>query len=70
MLDKHGRRYLCFLPKEEKATSGWTSTQQNISSVMMETEKMVKLKTPDELLQPLSEVCHLRVRTGWFLLPI
>jgi len=61
MLDKHGNRFLCYLPKEEKATSGWTSSQQNISTVMMETQQLVKLKTPDELLQPLSEKCLFRV---------
>ncbi|KFK22708.1 hypothetical protein AALP_AAs49083U000300 [Arabis alpina] len=65
MLDKNGRRFLCYLPKEEKETSGWTSTQQNISSVMMEAEKLVKLKTPDELLQPLTETCLLR-QEGWW----
>lgn len=63
MLDKQGRRFLCFLPKEEEATSGWTSTQQqNVSTVLMETDKQVKLKTPDELLQPLDEKCLVRVR--------
>ncbi|KAL1194866.1 OS-9-like protein [Cardamine amara subsp. amara] len=65
MADKYGRRYLCFLPKEEKATSKWTTTQQNISTVMMETQKQVKLKTPDELLQPLSENCLLRQESWW-----
>ncbi|KAG7543390.1 Protein OS9-like [Arabidopsis thaliana x Arabidopsis arenosa] len=65
MLDKDGNRFLCYLPKEEKATSGWTSSQQNISTVMMETQKQVKLKTPDELLQPLSEKCLLR-QEGWW----
>jgi protein OS-9 len=65
MLDKHGNRFLCYLPKEEKATSGWTSSQQNISTVMMETQQLVKLKTPDELLQPLSEKCLFR-QEGWW----
>lgn len=71
MLDKDGNRFLCYLPKEEKATSGWTSSQQNISTVTMETQKQVKLKTPDELLQPLSEKCLLRVSfLKWFLLTL
>lgn len=61
MVDKNGGRYLCYLPEEEKPTSGWTSNQQNISTVMMETQKQVKLKTPDELLQPLAEKCLVRV---------
>ncbi|CAH8389346.1 unnamed protein product [Eruca vesicaria subsp. sativa] len=65
MLDKQGRRFLCYLPKEEEATSGWTSTQQNISTVLMETDKQIKLKTPDELLQPLNEQCLIR-QEGWW----
>ncbi|KAF8046362.1 hypothetical protein N665_3784s0002 [Sinapis alba] len=65
MLDKQGRRFLCFLPKEEEAKSGWTSTQQNISTVLMETDKQMKLKTPDELLQPLNEKCLVR-QEGWW----
>lgn len=64
MLDKQGRRFLCFLPKEEESATGWTSTQQNISTVLMETDKQLKLKTPDELLQPLNDQCLLRVSKG------
>ncbi|XP_023634544.1 protein OS-9 homolog [Capsella rubella] len=64
MMDKHGGRFLCYLPKEEKATSGWTSSQQNISTVMMDTHKQVKLRTPDELLQSL-EKCIVR-QEGWW----
>ncbi|KAF8110251.1 hypothetical protein N665_0086s0087 [Sinapis alba] len=66
MLDKQGRRFLCFLPKEEESSTGWTSTQQNISTVLMETDKQPnKLKTPDELLQPLNGQCLLR-QEGWW----
>ncbi|KAG2327852.1 hypothetical protein Bca4012_036874 [Brassica carinata] len=65
MHDKQGRRFLCFLPKEEESSTGWTSTQQNISTVLMETDKQLKLKTPDELLQPLNEQCLLR-QEGWW----
>lgn len=64
MLDKQGRRFLCFLPKEEESTTGWASTQQNMSTVLMETDKQLKLKTPDELLQPLNDQCLLRVSKG------
>ncbi|KAH0925477.1 hypothetical protein HID58_017733, partial [Brassica napus] len=65
MLDKQGRRFLCFLPKEEESTTGWASTQQNMSTVLMETDKQLKLKTPDELLQPLNDQCLLR-QEGWW----
>lgn len=65
MHDKQGRRFLCFLPKEEESSTGWTSPQQNISTVLMETDKQqqLKLKTPDQLLQPLNDQCLLRVST-------
>ena len=66
MLDKQGRRFLCFLPKEEESPTGWTSTQQNISTVLMETDKQLKIKTPDELLQPLNDQCLVRVSQGPF----
>ncbi|ESQ50093.1 hypothetical protein EUTSA_v10002066mg [Eutrema salsugineum] len=65
MIDKQRRKFLCFLPKEEEPMSGWSSTQQNVSTVMMETDKQLKLKTPDELLQPLNEKCLIR-QEGWW----
>ncbi|XP_010533104.1 PREDICTED: protein OS-9 homolog [Tarenaya hassleriana] len=65
MRGKNGRKHLCYLPKDEEAMSGWTSSRENVSSVIMEAEKQVKLKTPDELLQPLSGKCLLR-QEGWW----
>ncbi|KAE8678788.1 Protein OS-9-like protein [Hibiscus syriacus] len=49
MPNKDGKNFLCFLPKVEKAKK--TVTHQNNSSLIVETEKRVKLKTPDELLE-------------------
>ncbi|KAH8481737.1 hypothetical protein H0E87_029287 [Populus deltoides] len=51
--NKNGENYLCFLPKVEKAKSEKPITQLNISSMIVETEERVKLKTPDELLEVL-----------------
>lgn len=62
MPDKNGQKFLCFLPKVEKAKSGKPVTQQNTSSVIVESEKRIKLKTPDELLDALQEGCFIRVR--------
>ncbi|KAK8637759.1 hypothetical protein V6N13_136219 [Hibiscus sabdariffa] len=49
MPNKDGKNFLCFLPKVEKARK--PVAHQNTSSLIVETEKRVKLKTPDELLE-------------------
>ncbi|KAE8690964.1 Protein OS-9-like protein [Hibiscus syriacus] len=51
MPNKDGQNFLCFLPKVEKAKTLKPVTQQNTSSMIVESEKRVKLKTPDELLE-------------------
>lgn len=61
MPNKDGQKFLCFLPKVEKAKTGKPVTRQNTSSMIVETEKRVKLKTPDELLEAFKELCLLRV---------
>lgn len=61
MPNKDGKNFLCFLPKVEKAKTGKPVTQQNTSSMIVESEKRVKLKTPDELLEVLKDRCFLRV---------
>lgn len=61
MPNKNGQKFLCFLPKVEKAKTGKPVTQQNTSSMIVETEKRVKLKTPDELLEVIKERCFVRV---------
>ncbi|GKU99849.1 hypothetical protein SLEP1_g12634 [Rubroshorea leprosula] len=63
--DKNGKNFLCFLPKLEKSKSGKPVIQQNTSSMIVETEKQVKLKTPDELLEVLKEKCFIR-QEGWW----
>uniref|UniRef100_A0A2N9J5V0 MRH domain-containing protein n=1 Tax=Fagus sylvatica TaxID=28930 RepID=A0A2N9J5V0_FAGSY len=44
----------------EKGKSGKPLTQYNTSSMIVETEKRVKLKTPDELLEALKGQCLIR----------
>ncbi|CAI0388935.1 unnamed protein product [Linum tenue] len=61
MPDTNGRSYVCYLPKIEKAKSGKPINQVNISSMIVETEKRLKLKTPDELLEVFKGKCLVRV---------
>lgn len=61
MPDKNGDKFLCFFPKVEKSKSGRPVYQQNTSSLILETEKRIKLKTPDELLEVLKDQCFIRV---------
>ncbi|TYJ02509.1 hypothetical protein E1A91_A13G234300v1 [Gossypium mustelinum] len=63
MPNKDGKKFLCFLPKVGKAKK--PVTHQNTSSMIVETEKRVKLKTPDELLEVLKNQCFVR-QEGWW----
>lgn len=61
MPNKDGDKFLGFLPKVEKSKSEKPISLQNTSSVIVEAEKHVKLKTPDELLEILKDRCFIRV---------
>ncbi|KAL0451808.1 UNVERIFIED_CONTAM: protein OS-9 [Sesamum latifolium] len=65
MPNKNGEKFLCFLPKVEKSKSGKVVAQQNISSMIVESETRMKLKTPDELLEVLKDRCFIR-QEGWW----
>ncbi|CAI9100916.1 OLC1v1038106C1 [Oldenlandia corymbosa var. corymbosa] len=65
MPNKNGEKFLCFLPRVEKAKSGKPVNQQNTSSLILESERRIKLKTPDELLEVLKDRCFLR-QEGWW----
>ncbi|KAL0358354.1 UNVERIFIED_CONTAM: protein OS-9 [Sesamum angustifolium] len=65
MPNKNGEKFLCFLPKMEKSKSGKIVAQQNISSMIVESETRMKLKTPDELLEVLKDRCFIR-QEGWW----
>ncbi|KAK6944428.1 Protein OS9-like domain [Dillenia turbinata] len=65
MPNKNGEKFICFLPKVEKAKCGKPVSQQNATSMILETERRVKLKTPDELLDALKGQC-LTMQEGWW----
>lgn len=61
MPNSNGKSFLCFLPKVENVKSEKPVAQYNTSSMIVETEKRVKLKTPDELLEEHKDRCFVRV---------
>lgn len=63
MTNKNGHRFLCYLPMVEEAKTGKPIAQQNMSSMIVESDRRIKPKTPDELMEVLTEQCLLRVRT-------
>lgn len=65
MPNQNGEKFQCYLPKFEESKYGKSIPQQNMSSLIMETEKQVKLKTPDELLEVLKDRCFIR-QEGWW----
>ncbi|KAK3001721.1 hypothetical protein RJ639_021779 [Escallonia herrerae] len=65
MPNKNGEKFLCFLPKVEIPKTEKPVIQQNTSSLILETEKRIKLKTPDELLEVLKDKCFIR-QEGWW----
>ncbi|XP_050125213.1 protein OS-9 homolog [Malus sylvestris] len=65
MPNNNGQNFICYLPKVEEAKSGKQVLQQNISSMIVETEKRIKMKTPDELLEVLKDQCFIR-QEGWW----
>ncbi|CAI0542635.1 unnamed protein product [Linum tenue] len=65
MPDTNGRSYICYLPKIEKAKSEKPVNQVNITSMIVETERRLKLKTPDELLEVFKGKCLVR-QEGWW----
>ncbi|XP_052114285.1 protein OS-9 homolog [Arachis duranensis] len=65
MPGKNGQKFICYLPRVEKEKSGKPVIQQNVSSMIVETEKRAKQKTPDELLEVLNGPCFVR-QEGWW----
>lgn len=61
MPNDNGQNYVCYLPKVEKVRSGRPVPQHNISSMIVDSEKRIKSKTPDELLEELKDRCFVRV---------
>ncbi|XP_031131498.1 protein OS-9 homolog [Ipomoea triloba] len=65
MPNKKGEKFLCFLPKVHNSKSSKLFSHQNTSNLILETEKHIKLKTPDELLEVLKDICLIR-QEGWW----
>ncbi|KAL6523580.1 Protein OS-9 [Orobanche gracilis] len=65
MPSRSGEKFLCHLPKVEKFKGRKLVAQQNISSMIVESETRVTLKTPDELLDVLKDRCFIR-QEGWW----
>ncbi|KAM0031083.1 putative mannose-6-phosphate receptor binding domain superfamily, protein OS9 [Helianthus debilis subsp. tardiflorus] len=65
MPKSNGENFLCYLPKVEKPENGKPAIHENTTSLILETEKRFKLKTPDELLEPLKDRCLIR-QEGWW----
>ncbi|XP_068637709.1 protein OS-9 homolog isoform X2 [Aristolochia californica] len=61
MSDKTGKPFLCFLPAVEESNSGQSTSQLNSSSIIVESERQIKLKTPDELMEVMKDLCWTRV---------
>ncbi|XP_059286564.1 protein OS-9 homolog [Lycium ferocissimum] len=64
MPNKNGEKFLCYLPKVDKPKIGKPVTT-NISSLVVDTEKRIKWRTPDELLEVLKDRCLVR-QEGWW----
>ncbi|XP_077218904.1 ER lectin-like protein [Tasmannia lanceolata] len=65
MTNKKGKNFMCFLPMVEETKSGKSFMQQNGSSMIVESDRRVKLKTPDELLEELKNQCFVRQERWW-----
>lgn len=65
--NKEGQKFLCYLPKVTQPKNVIPVAQHNSSSMIMETEKRISLKTPDELLEGLNDICLLRVSANSLL---
>ncbi|KAJ8634913.1 hypothetical protein MRB53_009180 [Persea americana] len=65
MTNKSGQRFLCYLPMVEVTKTGKPIAQQNMSSLIVESDRRIKPKTPDELMEVLTEQCLLR-QEGWW----
>nr|GEX10410.1 hypothetical protein [Tanacetum cinerariifolium] len=65
MPKKNGDKFLCYLPKVKNSKSEKPTVHENTTNLIFETEKRIKLKTPDELLEAFKDQCFLR-QEGWW----
>ncbi|CAL5039610.1 unnamed protein product [Urochloa decumbens] len=64
MANHEGKHYTCFLPVEETKTMK-SILPQNATNVIIESDRRIKPKEPDELLEPLKDQCFYR-HEGWW----
>ncbi|CAN6177370.1 unnamed protein product [Urochloa humidicola] len=64
MANHEGKHYTCFLPVEETKTMK-SIIPQNATNVIIESDRRIKPKEPDELLEPLKDQCFYR-HEGWW----
>ncbi|ONM33351.1 Protein OS-9-like protein [Zea mays] len=64
MASHEGKRYKCFLPVEETKTMK-SMLPQNATNIIIESERRIKPKEPDELLEVLKDQCFYR-HEGWW----
>ncbi|GJM97873.1 hypothetical protein PR202_ga14833 [Eleusine coracana subsp. coracana] len=64
MTSHEGKRYACFLPVEETKTMK-SMVPQNATNVIIESERRIAPKEPDELLEILKDQCFYR-HEGWW----
>jgi protein OS-9 len=64
MTTHEGKHYTCYLPVEETKTMK-SIVPQNATNVIIESERKVKAKEPDELLEILKDQCFYR-HEGWW----
>lgn len=65
MANHEGKHYMCFLPVEETKTMK-SILPQNATNVIIESDRRIKPKEPDELLEPLKDQCLYRVSRQLF----
>ena len=66
MASHEGKHYTCFLPVEETKTMK-SILPQNATNVIIGSDRRIKPKEPDELLEPLKDHCFYRVSIQLFI---
>ncbi|KAG1363984.1 Protein OS-9 [Cocos nucifera] len=65
MSDKEGQSYMCFLPLVEESKTVRSISLQNSSNSLLESDRRIKLKTPDELIDVIKDKCFYRYEGWW-----
>ncbi|PKA56579.1 hypothetical protein AXF42_Ash015352 [Apostasia shenzhenica] len=65
MTNKDGQHYICFLPIVEETRPLKPIVQTNSTSIVLETDRRIKSKTPDELIEVIKVKCLYR-HEGWW----